>query len=170
MKNKGETTPLVPGTAAVLPPSRSMEDITAIGNLCKMAGTPEMAVEFLTKTNASGQLVSVAEISEELTNKRVAESEKTAVHSQVNPNTPHNAKATVDQLEAQARSFATQNRSNSMTKLYVEGSRKGATPQQAFAQMLEENPEAYADYRKKHNAKALVNTLRDAGFTISQAS
>jgi hypothetical protein len=50
-------------------------DIRAIGALCKLAGCPERAPEFLTMKQQSGKYFSVAEISELLTADRVAKSE-----------------------------------------------------------------------------------------------
>src|SRR5208283_2181390 len=60
---------------------RAEGDILAIGALCKMAGHPEMAAEFLTKKGAKGKYLSVAEVSEALTNSRVAESERSMISS-----------------------------------------------------------------------------------------
>ena len=86
---------------------RAEGDILAIGALCKMAGRPEMAAEFLTKKGANGKYLSVAEVSEALTNSRVAESERSMISSHVNPNAGAGG---VQELEAQATQFARQNR------------------------------------------------------------
>ena len=58
-------------TAEPLKGMRAESDIQAIGALCKMAGCPDKAAEFLTKKKSNGQYFSVAEVSEELTAARV---------------------------------------------------------------------------------------------------
>src|ERR1039457_5715686 len=75
-------------------------DIEAIGALCKMAGCPDKAAEFLTKKKSTGQYLSVAEISEELTAARVMESERSMLTSHVNPN--QGAVGSLQEIEAQA--------------------------------------------------------------------
>ncbi len=142
---------------------RAESDIQAIAALCKMAGKPEQAAEFLMKKNAKGEYMSVAEVSEALTAARVAESEKRMIHSHVNPNAGSGG---VAELEAQAQSFARQNRGQVTPSLYVNGSAAKVTKERAYAAMLEEHPEAYAAFRAQHNAKALIATLEAAGVRL----
>jgi hypothetical protein len=42
----------------------------------------------------------------------------------------------------------------------------GETKEQAYARLLQLHPEAYAEYRIQHNAKAVVETLRAAGVRL----
>ncbi len=142
---------------------RAESDIQAIAALCKMAGKPEQAAEFLMKKNAKGEYMSVAEVSEALTAARVAESEKRMIHSHVNPNAGSGG---VAELEAQAQSFARQNRGQVTPSLYVNGSAAKVTKERAYAAMLEEHPEAYSAFRAQHNAKALIATLEAAGVRL----
>lgn len=116
---------------------RSESDILAIGALCKMAGRPAMAAEFLTKKGASGKYLSVAEVSEALTNSRVAESERSMITSYVNPNAGAGG---VQELEAQATQFARQNRMQVSADMYVAGAEVRVTKERAYAAMLEEHP------------------------------
>jgi len=138
-------------------------DIQAIAALCKMAGCPERAAEFLMQRNTRGEYLSVAEVSEALTAARVAESEKRMIHSHVNPNAGSGG---VQELEAQAVAFARQNRAQITPGLYVSGSATKVTKERSYAQMLEEHPEAYAAFRAQHNAKGLIATLEAAGVRL----
>jgi hypothetical protein len=142
---------------------RAESDIQAIAALCKMAGCPEKAAEFLTQKNAKGQYLSVAEVSEALTASRVAESESRMISSHVNPNAGSGG---VQELEAQAVAFARQNRGQITAGLYVSGTATKVTKERAYAQMLEEHPEAYAAFRAQHNAKGLIATLEAAGVRL----
>ncbi len=142
---------------------RAEADIQAIAALCKVAGCPERAAEFLTQKNAKGQYLSVAEVSEALTAARVAESEKRMIHSHVNPNAGAGG---VQELEAQAVAFARQNRGQVTPGLYVSGSATKVTKERAYAAMLEEHPEAYAAFRAQHNARGLIATLEAAGIRL----
>ena len=142
---------------------RAETDIQAIAALCKMAGQPDKAAEFITQKNAKGQYLSVAEVSEALTAARVAESESRMISSHVNPNAGSGG---VQELEAQAVSFARQNRSQVTAGLYVAGTATKVTKERAYAQMLEEHPEAYAAFRAQHNAKGLIATLEAAGIRL----
>jgi signal peptide peptidase SppA len=143
---------------------RAEGDILAIGALCKMAGRPEMAAEFLTKKGANGKYLSVAEVSEALTNSRVAESERSMISSHVNPNAGAGG---VQELEAQATQFARQNRMTVTAGMYVAGAETRVTKERAYAAMLEEHPEAYAQFRNRHNAKPLLATLEAAGIRFA---
>ncbi len=143
---------------------RTESDIQAISALCKMAGHPEQAAEFLMQKNSKGRYLSVAEVSEALTSSRVAESEKQMISSHVNPNAGAGG---VQELEAQAVSLARQNRSSASAGLYVSGATTRVTKERAYAAMLEEHPEAYEAYRNQHNAAAMVRTLQNAGYQIA---
>ncbi len=156
--------------AAVVPLSReplkgvrAESDIQAIAALCKMAGKPEQAAEFLMKKNAKGEYMSVAEVSEALTAARVAESDQHRIYSHVNPNAGSGG---VAELEAQAQSFARQNRGHVTPAMYVNGATAKVTKERAYAAMLEEHPEAYAAFRAQHNAKGLIATLEAAGIRL----
>lgn len=153
-KSKKAAAPIPGRTLKALPASavRSEGDIAAIGALCKMAGVPEKAVDFLTAKTAKGEFLSVAEVSEQLTAARVEASEQLVINSNVNPN--KSAASGIQAIEAEAAAFARQN--------------KGVTKEQAFARMLEANPEAYASYRNQHNTKGLIQTLQNAGFKLVQ--
>ncbi len=142
---------------------RPEADIEAIAALCRMAGQPERTAEFLTRKNRAGAYLSVAEVSEALTAARVAESEKRMIHSHVNPNAGSGG---VQELEAQAMAFARQNRAQVTPGLYVSGITKQVTKERAYAQMLEEHPEAYAAFRAQHNAQGLIATLEAAGVRL----
>jgi signal peptide peptidase SppA len=145
---------------------RAEADIEAIGALCKIAGCPERAAEFLTKRKANGQYLGVGDVSELLTNSRVAESESHMITSHVDPN--KGATARMQDLEAEATAFARQNKGATMDNLYVHGQSRGVTKEQAVARALEAHPETYAAYRNQHNAAALVRTLQNAGLQIVQ--
>ncbi len=142
---------------------RAESDIQAIAALCKMAGKPEMAAEFLMKKNSKGEYMSVAEVSEALTASRVAESEGHMINSHVNPNAGSGG---VQELEAQAQSFARQNRGQVTPALYVSGATVRMTKERAYAAMLEENPQAYEQFRNRHNAAAIIRTLENAGVRV----
>ncbi len=98
-----------------------------------------------------------------LTAARVAESEQHRIHSHVNPNAGSGG---VAELEAQAVALARQNRNQVTPGLYVSGSAAKVTKERAYAQMLEEHPEAYAAFRAQHNAKGLIATLEAAGIRL----
>jgi len=166
-KPKGET-PLaglaaIPGEPIKMRPEG---DIEAIGALCKMAGCPDKAAEFLTKKKASGQYFSVAEISEELTAARVIESERSMITSHVNPN--QGAVGSLQELEAQATGYARQNRGKETPNLYAESGTTKLTKERAYAQMLEEHPEVYGAFVAQHNAKGLIATLERAGIRLAR--
>ena len=144
---------------------RAESEIQAIAALCKMAGQPEKAAEFLMQKNPKGQYLSVAEVSEALTSSRVAESESRMISSNVNP---HAGAGGIQEVEAQAVAFARQNRGQVSTGLYVTGSDTKITKERSYALMLEEHPEAYAAFRSQHNAKALVATLEAAGIRLAR--
>lgn len=143
---------------------RAESDIQAIAALCKMAGKPEQAAEFLMKRNSKGEYLSVAEVSAELTDARVAESESHMVDSKVNPNAGSGG---IQEIEAQATSFARQNRGQATQGMYVNGVTTRVTKERAYAAMLEEHPEAYAAFRAQHNAKGLIATLEAAGIRLA---
>lgn len=144
---------------------RAESDIQAIAALCKVAGYPDKAADFLMQKNSRGEYMSVAEVSEALTNSRVAESEKHMISSHVNPNAGSGG---VQELEAQSIAFARQNRGQATSGLYVSGTATKVTKERAYAQMLEEHPEAYAAFRAQHNAKGLIATLEAAGVRLAR--
>ena len=141
-------------------------DIEAIGALCKMAGCPDKAAEFLTKKKSTGQYFSVAEISEELTAARVIESERSMITSHVNPN--QGAVGSLQEIEAQATTYARQNRGKETPNLYAESGTTKLTKERAYAQMLEEHPEVYGAFVAQHNAKGLIATLERAGVRLAR--
>jgi len=87
------------------------------------------------------------------------------ISSHVNPNPGSGG---VQELEAQAVTFARQSRGQVSNGLYVSGTATKVTKERAYAAMLEEHPEAYEAYRNQHNAAALVRTLQSAGIRIGQ--
>jgi len=154
---------LMPGEP--LKAMRAESDIQAIAALCKMAGKADLAADFLMKKNSKGEYMSVAEVSEALTASRVAESEEHMVDSRVNPNAGSGG---VAELEAQAQSFDRQNRGQATQGMYVNGVTTKVTKERAYAAMLEEHPEAYAQFRSQHNAKGLIATLEAAGIRLAR--
>ena len=157
------------GLAAVAGEALKMRpegDIEAIGALCKMAGCPDKAAELLTKKKSTGQYFSVAEISEELTAARVIESERSMITSHVNPN--QGAVGSLQEIEAQATSYARQNRGKETSNLYAESGTTKLTKERAYAQMLEEHPEVYGAFVAQHNAKGLIATLERAGIRLAR--
>jgi len=162
-KSKKAAAPLISGEP--LKAMRAEADIQAIAALCKVAGCPEKAAEFLMQKNSRGEYMSVAEVSEALTSSRVAESEKHMISSHVNPNAGSGG---VQELEAQSVAFARQNRGQVTSGLYVSGTATKVTKERAYAQMLEEHPEAYAAFRAQHNAKGLIATLEAAGVRLAR--
>jgi signal peptide peptidase SppA len=146
-------------SAAPLKASRTVEDIQAISALCNMAGCPETATDYLASNK------SVAEVSEALTAARVKESESHMIVSTVNPN---KGAARMQDLEAEAATFARQNKGTLVDNLYVTGQSRGLTKEQATARALEANPEVYEAFRARHNAGALVRQLENAGYQLSE--
>jgi hypothetical protein len=141
--------------------------IKAITALCAMAGVgTKTAAEYLTRKSAEGRYMSVAEVSDELTRLRVAESERTMITTTVDPN--RGATANMQAIEAEAVAFARQNANQETPNLYVVGGSTKMTKERAAAQMLEANPAAYAAFRAQHNAKGLVATLEAAGYKLAQ--
>ena len=155
------------GPVASGPPKgmRAESDIQAIAALCKVAGYPDKAAEFLMQKNSRGEYLSVAEVSEALTNSRVAESEMHMISSHVNPNAGSGG---VQELESQSIAFARQNRGQATAGLYVSATATKVTKERAYAQMLEEHPEAYGAFRAQHNAKGLIATLEAAGVRLAR--
>ena len=160
---KKKAASVVPIAGGPPKPMRAESDIQAIAALCKVAGCPERAAEFLMQRNSRGEYLSVAEVSETLAAARVAESEKHMISSHVNPNAGSGG---VQELEAQAVALARQSRGHVTPGLYVSGSATKVTKERAYAQMLEEHPEAYAAFRAQHNAKGLIATLEAAGIRL----
>jgi hypothetical protein len=60
---------------------------------------------------------------------------------------------TIQELEAEAKKIALQ-------------SRGAETKEQAFARLLDSDPEAYATFRAQHNAAPMVAALEAAGVKI----
>jgi hypothetical protein len=75
---------------------------------------------------------------------------------------------TFKQIEAEAASIARslRNQSASLPALYVQGESCKLTKEQAIARALEADPAIYEAYRRQHNARALINTLKAAGVQI----
>jgi len=167
-KKAGSAAPLsglafIPGEPLKMRPEG---DIEAIGALCRMAGCPDKAADFLTKKKPNSQYLTVAEISEQLTAARVMESEKSMITSHVNPN--QGAVGSLQELEAQATSYARQNRGKETPNLYAESGTTRLTKERAYAQMLEEHPEIYGAFVEQHNAKGLIATLERAGVRLAR--
>ena len=162
-KSKKAAVAVVPISGEPLKAMRAESDIQAIAALCKVAGCPEKAAEFLMQKNPRGEYMSVAEVSDALTSSRVAESEKHMISSHVNPNAGSGG---VAELEAQAQSLARQSRGQLTPSMYVNGATTRVTKERAYAAMLEEHPEAYASFRAQHNAKGLIATLEAAGVRL----
>jgi hypothetical protein len=76
----------------------------------------------------------------------------------------------IKDLETEAASVARalKNQGVAMENLYVPGESRGITKEQAFARMLEANPEVYAAYRDQHNARTLIRTLKAAGIRLDR--
>ena len=126
----------------------------------------DKAAEFLTKKKSTGQYFSVAEISEELTAARVMESERSMITSHVNPN--QGAVGSLQEIEAQATTYARQNRGKETPNLYAESGTTKLTKERAYALMLEEHPEVYGAFVAQHNAKGLIATLERAGVRLAR--
>jgi hypothetical protein len=73
----------------------------------------------------------------------------------------------LDRLQSEATAFVRSNGRSETRNLYVPGTRKGTTPEQAFAAALEANPDTYGDFREQHNSRALVAQLQRAGVRIT---
>jgi len=138
-------------------------DIEAIGALCKMAGCPDKAAEFLTKKKPNGQYFSVADISEELTAARVIESERSMITSHVNPNQARSAR--FRRLKPKPRLTPGRIAAKRLESLRRSGTTK-LTKERAYALMLEEHPEVYGAFVAQHNAKGLIATLERAGVRL----
>ena len=153
--------------ASVYQASRTEEDIVSIGNLCKMAGADFST--YITKRVTSGRYMTVAEVSNELTENRSNEAGKTALMNNVDVANNAGTKVTVGRLQTEATAFARANSRTEANNLFFPGKRKGTTPEQAFAASLEANPEVYEQFREKHNAQALVQQLTKAGYKLQAA-
>lgn len=121
----------------------SREDVKTIGTLCRLAGIPDKAADYL----ADG--LSVAEVREKLNSMRAAESEEHNVSSVHNPG---KVGGSIQALEAEAVAFARAN--------------KGVTKEQAYARMLNEHPEVYEAYINEHNTRAMRAQLSKLGVKL----
>jgi hypothetical protein len=82
-----------------------------------------------------------------------------------NRSTPANATQTdsMAQLERDAKATSR----SKTTNIYVGGSATRETTERNVAAALEADPSVYAEYRDKHNAGAIVATLRAAGVKLA---
>ncbi len=71
-------------------------------------------------------------------------------------------------LELEASAVARQARGQMTPNLYVEAGATKMTPERAYAQALEANPELYEQFRNRHNANDLVRRLEAAGIQFVQ--
>jgi hypothetical protein len=74
--------------------------------------------------------------------------------------------AAIQKIEAEAAVMVRENSFKTTSGVYVPSERRGLTREQAFAAAMESRPELYADYRRQHNAAAIVAQLEAAGITI----
>lgn len=153
------------GISAVAISSRPESDIVSITALCNAAGCPEKVGHYMSAKTTAGKFFSVTEVSDILTTARVAETEKTMVNTQVSPAAGTGG---IKELEAQATAFAAQNRGKATPPAYVNGPAVKMTKERAYAQMLEEHPEAYGEYVDQHNAQGLVGRLQKAGYKLTR--
>ncbi len=128
------------------------EDMLTVMSLCAHAGallgkTPVQANAMAEKFVRSN--LTVSQVRERLNEMQVASTEAHMIDTKVSGV----AATPISALEAESVQYA---RANNMTK------------EQAFKKLVEENPDAYGDFRNKHNAKALRATLEAAGYEITQ--
>jgi hypothetical protein len=88
------------------------------------------------------------------------------ITSHVNPN--QGAVGSLQEIEAQATSYARQNRGKETPNLYAESGTTKLTKERAYALMLEEHPEVYGAFVAQHNAKGLIATLERAGVRLAR--
>ncbi len=72
------------------------------------------------------------------------------------------------EIEAARDAQALKFRGASMPGLYVPGATAAPTKERAIASYYECNPEAYAEYRRRHNAQAVIATLEAAGIRLAR--
>ncbi len=73
------------------------------------------------------------------------------------------------ELERQATARARGERAQTPALYVQDGGNVPLTPERAVAEMLEVNPQIYAEYRKRHNAGAILHTLAAAGIRVPGA-
>lgn len=78
-----------------------------------------------------------------------------------------NKTMSITDLEAEATAFARQNKGQLTPGMYVTGVAVRMTPERAYAQALEANPEVYDAFRNHHNAADLVRRLQAAGIQLT---
>ena len=76
----------------------------------------------------------------------------------------NNANKHLTPIDREAEALLRSARGQETPSLYVEGSTCPMTKERAYAQSLENNPEAYANYRRAHSAAPMIAQLQNAGF------
>jgi hypothetical protein len=71
-------------------------------------------------------------------------------------------------IEARANEIFSQSRGQLTPGMYAENPGVKMTKERAFAQALEDDPEAYAAYRDQHNAAPLMAQLQKAGILLAR--
>ena len=75
----------------------------------------------------------------------------------------------LQQIETEAAAFAARHRGQMTPAMYVDGGHQvRMTKERAYAAMLEDHPEAYEEFRNKHNAGAIIATLERAGVRLAR--
>lgn len=137
----------------------------AIPLLADEIGTFEDAMEALSSVRRSAKPATV----------------KTAARNQEQQRAPANiSRASEGRIEMQVKSFkeveieaardaqALKFRGASLPGLYVPGATAAPTKERAIASYYESNPEAYAAYRRQHNAGHVIATLEAAGIRLAR--
>ena len=74
----------------------------------------------------------------------------------------------IARLELDAAAHFLRHRGQTTASVYVPGTEAKMTRERAYAAMLEEHPEAYAEFRKRHNAAATIRALEAAGIRLAR--
>lgn len=69
-------------------------------------------------------------------------------------------------LEREALAVARQHRGEVTQGVYVADAAVRMTKERAFAQMLENDPQIYEEFRKRHNAAPIVRALESSGVRL----
>lgn len=117
--------------------------IAAINDLCLLAGHPDKAGSFL----AAG--LTVRDVRAKLVDLRAEASQQHPIFSGVNP---MKGGKEMKEIRSQAASYARE---------------KGITKEQAFAQMLEANPEIWDQHRKERRAAAFNFSLGNTSVALA---
>jgi ClpP class serine protease len=87
----------------------------------------------------------------------------------ITPRTMKTTKAAIlQQLETEAAAVRLGRRGAATPNIYMPGETRSMSQEQASAQVLEDNPEVYAAYRRAHNAAPVLQALRDAGVVLQE--